>query len=43
MLLFALIGTVVGLSHVGREGESQLRRIVVSRRWRHILPRLRRS
>jgi hypothetical protein len=38
-LLFMLIGTIVGLSHLGRVGEGQLRRIMVGRRLRQLLRR----
>jgi hypothetical protein len=39
-LLFVLIGTIVGLSHLG--SESGLRSLV-GRRWRQIMPGWRRS
>ena len=38
-LLFVLIGAIIALSHVGREGVGQPRISAVSRRWRQILRR----
>jgi hypothetical protein len=38
-LLVVLIGAIVTLSNVNRDGLAQLRRSAVSRRWRHILRR----
>jgi hypothetical protein len=39
MLLFLLIGTIIGLSHLGRDGEGVVRRLLVRRPWRRILRR----
>jgi len=38
-LLVVLIGTIVALSNVNREGVDQLRRSLVGRHWRRILRR----
>ena len=38
-LLVVLIGAIVGLSNVNREGVDQLRRSIAGRRWRQILRR----
>jgi hypothetical protein len=40
-LLFLLIGTVVGLSHLSEENLTRMRRQLVARRWRELvrLPR----
>jgi len=38
-LLVVLIGAIVTLSNVKREGVEQLRRAIVGRRWRQILRR----
>jgi hypothetical protein len=37
-LLFLLIGTVVGLSHLSEENLTRMRRQLVDRRWREFVP-----
>lgn len=41
-LLFLLIATVIGLSHLSEDSLSRVRRQFSERRWREILPRRRR-
>jgi hypothetical protein len=38
-LLFVLIGAIIALSHLGREGAREPRRSLVSRRFRQMLRR----
>lgn len=37
-LLFLLIGTVVGISHLSEENLTRMRRQLVDRRWREFVP-----
>jgi hypothetical protein len=42
-LLFALIGTVIVLSHLSDENLGRMRRQLAGGRWREIMPRRRRA
>ncbi len=42
-ILFLLIGSVIGLSHLNDENLARLRRQFVVRRWREFVPRRRKS
>ena len=43
MILFLLIGCVIGLSHLNEENLGRMRRQIVDRRWREFVPLRRRS
>ena len=43
MILFLLIGCVIGLSHLNEENLGRMRRQIVSRNWREFVPLRRRS
>jgi hypothetical protein len=42
-MLFLLIGTIIGLSHLSRETLGKMKSEFESRRWRDIVPRWRKS
>jgi hypothetical protein len=42
-VLFLLISSIIGLSHLSDENLESMRRRLVARRWREILPRRRKS
>lgn len=42
-LLFLLIGSVIGLSHLSDENLGRVRRQLANRRWREFMPRRRRA
>jgi hypothetical protein len=42
-MLFLLIGTIIGLSHLNEENLTRLRRQIVRRSWRGIVPGRRKS
>jgi hypothetical protein len=42
-LLFLLISTVIGLSHLGNEKFDRVRRQLAGRRWREFMPGRRRT
>lgn len=42
-ILFLLIGCVIGLSHLNEENLGRMRRQLVNRRWRAIVPGRRKS
>jgi hypothetical protein len=42
-ILFLLIGTIVGLSHLGQGGLARTPRLFARRRWREIMPSRRKS
>ena len=42
-LLFILIGTIVGLSHLNYDDQTKMKRKFDGRRWRDIVPRWRKS
>jgi hypothetical protein len=37
-MLFVLIGTIIGLSHLGDDTLSRLRRQIADRHWREFVP-----
>jgi|NGEPerStandDraft_6_1074524.scaffolds.fasta_scaffold329905_1 hypothetical protein len=43
MILFLLIGCVIGFSHLNEENLGRMRRQIVDRRWREFVPLRRRS
>lgn len=42
-VLFLLIGTIIGLSHLNYEDQTKIKRIFDERCWRDIVPRWRKS
>jgi len=42
-LLFMLIGSVIGLSHLSEESLGRVRRQLASKRWREFMPKRRRA
>ena len=42
-MLFVLIGTIIGLSHLSHETLTKVKREFDGRRWRDIVPRRRKS
>jgi hypothetical protein len=42
-MLFLLIGTIIGLSHLNRENPTKMKSEFDGRRWRDIVPRWRKS
>jgi hypothetical protein len=42
-LLFMLIGSVIGLSHLSEENLGRVRRQLSARRWREFMPKRRRA
>ncbi len=42
-ILFLLVGCVIGLSHLSEENLGRMRRQLVSRKWRQLMPLRRRA